>query len=316
MPLVSENRLKGNYGTALVMSRLSGECLVRPVAADTDVGVDLYCETVAEDTRRPFLHFWLQVKAGDQCKVDASAQRASCSFYLEQLDYWKEQPVPVFAALVPSEWPVPQEPDIYVIDVTSQILERTFSAEQRYVTLWSDYGWPAGERSSVQEFLAHAVPDTTARLQVSKGVIADVPTQTPQYVQRRPTVPALKFKKQILYQLRRTAACAILFSYDEGWAAAEDTEFRRLLAKIVEQFVDDLHWENFFSRAISSHADENYPSATVNYGRARQCIQDDPNVRDKPSWQEQVRIIEQLEQRAKSGRPLPAPGCTPEYEGS
>jgi hypothetical protein len=29
MPAVTDNRLKGNYGTALVMSRLSGECLVR-----------------------------------------------------------------------------------------------------------------------------------------------------------------------------------------------------------------------------------------------------------------------------------------------
>ena len=45
MPAVTENRLKGNYGAALVVSRLSGECLVRPVAAETDVGVDLYCET-------------------------------------------------------------------------------------------------------------------------------------------------------------------------------------------------------------------------------------------------------------------------------
>jgi hypothetical protein len=107
MPLVPENRLKGNYGTALVMSRLSSECLVRPVAADTDVGVDLYCETVAEGTRRPFLHFWLQVKASDQCRLDANAQKASCGFDSDHLNYWKEQPVPVFVALVPSEWPVP-----------------------------------------------------------------------------------------------------------------------------------------------------------------------------------------------------------------
>jgi hypothetical protein len=42
VPAVTENRLKGNCGAALVMSRLSGECLARPVAAETDVGVDLY----------------------------------------------------------------------------------------------------------------------------------------------------------------------------------------------------------------------------------------------------------------------------------
>ena len=74
MPAIIPNRLKGNYGAALVSSRLSGECLVRPVAADTDVGIDLYCETVAEG--HPFLHFWLQVKAGDQCNVDPSCRSA------------------------------------------------------------------------------------------------------------------------------------------------------------------------------------------------------------------------------------------------
>lgn len=47
MPTVDENRLKGNYGAAYVSARLSSECLVRPVAAETGVGVDLYCETVA-----------------------------------------------------------------------------------------------------------------------------------------------------------------------------------------------------------------------------------------------------------------------------
>jgi len=45
MPIADTNRLKGNYGAAYVSARLSSECLVRPVAAETDVGVDLYCET-------------------------------------------------------------------------------------------------------------------------------------------------------------------------------------------------------------------------------------------------------------------------------
>src|ERR1035437_5277106 len=134
MPLVPENRLKGHYGTALVMSRLSSECLVRPVAADTDVGVDLYCETVAEN--RPFLHFWLQVKAGDQCRLDAGAERASCSFEIEHLNYWARQPVPVFAALVPAEWPVPREPDIYIVDITTQSVLNSFPSTPNTVTLW------------------------------------------------------------------------------------------------------------------------------------------------------------------------------------
>jgi hypothetical protein len=97
MPFVSENRLKGNYGTAVVMACLSSACLVRPVAVDTDVGVDLYCESVEEGT--PFFHFWLQVKAGEQCRLAADETSASCSFATDHLLYWYRQPVPVFAAL-------------------------------------------------------------------------------------------------------------------------------------------------------------------------------------------------------------------------
>src|SRR5262245_27943710 len=111
----------------MVMARLSGECLVRPVAVDTDVGVDLYCETVIES--RPFLHFWMQVKAGDQCEARGEATAASCSFGLEHLNYWLRQPVPVFAALVPTTWPVSCEPSIYVVDITSQLLARDLPAD-------------------------------------------------------------------------------------------------------------------------------------------------------------------------------------------
>jgi hypothetical protein len=60
MPRTPEEHLKANYGVALVMEKFSAGCLVRPVAAGTDVGVDLYCESVAEG--KPFLHFWVQVK--------------------------------------------------------------------------------------------------------------------------------------------------------------------------------------------------------------------------------------------------------------
>ena len=122
MTIACQNRLKGNFGAAVVMARLSARCLVRPVAADTDVGVDLYCETVAEDGR-PFLHFWIQVRAGEQCKVrGGDSHSTSCSFSRDHLNYWSRQPVPVFAALVPTDWPVRCEPTIYVVDITTQCL--------------------------------------------------------------------------------------------------------------------------------------------------------------------------------------------------
>ncbi len=92
MGAVDTKRLEGNYGGSYVAACLSSECLVPPVAADTDVGVDLYCETVEDGN--PFLHFLMQVKAGAQCRVSEDRSSAMCSFTVKHLSYWDRQPVP------------------------------------------------------------------------------------------------------------------------------------------------------------------------------------------------------------------------------
>jgi len=124
------------------------------------------------------------------------------------------------------------------------------------------------------------------------------------------------FKDKILHQLRTTAAFAILFSQGTTEPTAEETEFRRILAQIVKQFGDDPHWENFCARAISSHIDKDYPDAIVMYEKARQSIQNDPNVRNEAPWQEQVRVIERLEESARCGYPLRGEELTSDYAGS
>jgi hypothetical protein len=306
---VTDNCLKGNYGTAVVMERLSTGCLVRPVAGGTDVGVDLYCETI--ENKQPFLHFWVQVKAGAQCKVNHDAKTASCRFQRDHLEYWKRQPVPVFAALVPTDWP-PQDPDVYIIDVTTYLIMNDLPRNQTSVELPSVHHWPAGSRKEVGTFLSGVVPDSTARLQCSKGYVTSSPTLGPQYERRVPVVPAIRYKKTILTQLRHTAAFSILFEWDRDRPAHEkdDSEFRCLLARIVEQFGDDEHWENFMARALSSHMDSKYDCALKLYQRAKSIIQLDRQVRDKPEWQERIEHIEACEKRARHREP-PYPGANP-----
>jgi Domain of unknown function (DUF4365) len=307
MPTVPEERLKGNYGASVVMARLSSQCLVRPVAADTDVGVDLYCETVAKG--QPFLHFWVQVKTGAQCQLEPptfTGPAASCRFKRDHLDYWKQQPVPVYAALVPTDWPVRTEPDIYVIDITAQLLIADPHDTTQYPILRSDYHWPAGAQDRVRDFLTEMVPATTARLECFHGVVASSPTPTPQYVREFPAVPVTQFKTKILDQLRATAAFSILYSVKSGDSTPEDKAFRRRLARIVEQFVGDRHYENFWSRACSSHADGNYELAKALYEQAIQCILDDPRLRPLaafPEWKERLKFIQSEQDRARSGKP-------------
>jgi hypothetical protein len=319
MPAITPNRLKGNYGAALVSSRLSGECLVRPVAADTDVGIDLYCETVAEG--RPFQHFWLQVKAGDQCKVHPSGPFATCSFYGEHLKYWFRQPVPLFAALVPTEWPVVEEPAIHIIDVTTQILENQHYLGQQSITLKSDYSWQVGDRGSVVDFLEQVVPATAARLQVRSGVVAWIPQQTTKYVHTTPSVPVLAFQERILTQLRSTAAHAIMFSAGDE-RTEMDVEFRRFVARIIELFTTSqfrqqkYHLENFFSRALSRHLDEAYAEAALLYDEAQNCIHADSNVCDERSWQLLAAKIGDLKLLALRQHPLTKQDLESEYVGS
>ena len=301
MPTVDENRLKGNYGAAYVSARLSSECLVRPVAAEADVGVDLYCETVEDG--KPFLHFWVQVKAGVQCRLGQDLQEASCSFDVEHLHYWYRQPVPVFAALVPLDWPVTEEPVVYVVDVTSRLLGGV-PGDRRYVTLASDYVWRAGNREAVREFLAHAVPAAAARLQCRNGIVASMPTPRPSYVRRSPIVPVTRFKGRILDQVRTTAARSILFLHALDEMGSSNASFRQTLASIVAQFGDDPHWENFMARALSYHADRSFDQAIEFYTKAIQCIQNDPNVAFLESWREQVSKIERLRDKARSEEAL------------
>ena len=301
MPIVDENRLKGNYGAACVALRLSTECLVRPVAADTDVGVDLYCESVEEG--RPFLHFWVQVKAGAQCRLSQDLQTASCAFDVDRLVYWSRQPVPVFAALVPVDWPVQREPDVYAVDITAQLLGG-LSTGGNSVTLVSDYVWRAGNREDVQRFLAQAIPASVARLQCRNGVVASMPTLRPNYVVTSPSVPVFRFRAEIMNQLRRTAALSVMFLYDSRETGGDSAEFRRTLASIGAQFGDDPHWENFIAQALSYHADRLFDQAIEFYGKAIQCIQNDPNVRNLEQWQTTVRNIEQLCGSASRGEDL------------
>jgi len=302
MPRVTDALLKGNYGAALVMARLSQHCLVRPVAADTDIGIDLYCETVSED--KPFLHFWMQVKTGTQCLLDENKNIASCSFSTDHLEYWSKQPVPVFAALVPVGWPIDQEPDIYIVDLTSRLLMSSFDIRQQTTTLASEYRWPAKSSDQIRNFISTVVPFATARLQISKGIVASEPTLRPQYEQKVPYTPITKYKEEILHQIRRTAANSILFLENERDSSSESRVFRKLMADILELYDYDSHWENFMARGLSYHHDEKYNLAAAMYERACESIESDSNVCNRPGWISLKEKIRQMQHIAISRKPL------------
>jgi hypothetical protein len=302
MPIVEQNRLKGNYGAAYLTSVLSSQCLVRPVAVDTDLGVDLYCETVEEGS--PFLHFWMQVKTGrKQCRLQQEGTYASSSFDVDHLKYWCQQPVPVYAALVPVDWPISKQPYVYIVKLSDKLIDCK-QLRGKTVTLRSDLVWAPNDRNAVRSFLRDTVPESTARMSCKQGVVASAPTLHPEYEKRVPAVPVSRFSAEILHQIRRTAAFSIIFMYHQNDLRDENKYFRQKVASILETFSSDQHWENFFALALSSHSDKDYERASGLYQRAMDCIHGDTQVASKKAWQKEIQKIDELMQKANRKEPL------------
>jgi len=218
---------------------------------------------------------------------------ARCSFEIKHLEYWYRQPVPVFAALVPVEWPVKEQPNVYLIDVTSQLLDGLQAQPGAdSATLASDFVLQADVPENVRLFLTQLVPASAARLQCRNGIVASIPTLTPGYVTTSPLIPVAKFKDSISGQIRKTAAFSIIFLNKLGQMGGPNADFRKMLASAVALFGDDPHWENFMARALSFHADSSFAEAVGLYEKAIQSIQGDPNVAGLELWQRQVKEIE------------------------
>jgi len=213
MVIVDINRLKGNYGATLVAHMLSQRCLVRPVAEGTDIGVDLYCESVTEDGR-PFQHFWVQVKTGSQVNVASDRLTAACGFERKHLEYWERQPVPVFALLVPmSDWP-PRPPEyIYVVDVTKYLLEHLPPYKENE-KIWSRQDirrLVPGDMNALEWFLYQHVPHFTAARKIRDGVV--VPVESPQagnQVTYLATGYTHRFRDEVLDTIHTTATWGAL----------------------------------------------------------------------------------------------------------
>lgn len=289
MSTVDENRLKGNWGAAHVAALLSAECLVRPVAADTDVGVDLYCETVEES--QPFLHFWMQVKAGAQCRVAADRRTATCSLSRKHLEYWRRQPVPVFAALVPADWPVLEYPAIYIVDITCNVLQSRLDPAQESLSLTSECVWSPGNRDVIKQFLNQVVPRNAALLKLKDGIVASIPSLQDCYFQSTPLASVACFTDKILTQIRKTAAFSIISLRYNATLAGKNEAFRRRLACIAALFDDDKHWETYAAQAFSCHIDGDCKRAVELYDRALAIISDDSSTHGVPWWEQCVKRL-------------------------
>jgi len=180
-----KNNIKGLSGEALVSLILinSQQCYVRQVTSQTDIGIDLFCETINEKIN---YHFWIQVKSGKQVKWIVNSGNPIIVFQSIQtkhIKYWLKQPVPVFLCGVTEEKikNISSKELIWMIDIHKWAQDRRNAKKlERYknITIKELQGSSSclvrvnfGE---TKRFFEYDLPKAIFRVASSKGVIVPV----------------------------------------------------------------------------------------------------------------------------------------------
>jgi hypothetical protein len=291
MTKIDENRIKGNFGSAYVSYRLSEYCLVRQVTEGTDIGIDLYCESFT-NIGFPFLHFWVQVKTGESIKVSKDKKSASYSFSVEHLRYWHRQPVPVFAFLVPVEWPQKEKIiDIYVVNITDYMLKSTIPESQQTITLESNK--VLRNKSDYLDFIKVDVSYLTAAQNITKGAVRVIPVFDPEYIFAVPTGYSIKYLDNILWQLRSTTGVAIQDIYKEKNDIVDKSKYIKILTKVLEAYSEDKHWEVHYSLGLAYLIINDKDSAKSSFENSYKIIESDPNI-IQDNWLHNKRMLKEL----------------------
>ncbi|MFZ2473224.1 MAG: DUF4365 domain-containing protein [Methanothrix sp.] len=285
MPNVGKNLIKGNYGVYALMKELSKFCLIRPVFEGTDVGIDLYCETLEKPAEggRPFLHFWAQVKTTENETLRDGT--ISFSFESRHIKYWSRQPVPVFAFIVcVPNWPSTDSIyPFYIIDIKSYAFQNQRLLEGGEHTLRSNFTINSEEK--LKDFILNMIPYISAYHKISEGIVPSMPSIDPEYEVKSVMESSHLYLDRILWQIRRTSARAIIGSYDHALESDNIKKNIKKLKIVSAAFKDDLHWETPFSIGLASSLDGDYAEAKVFFSKALEIIKMDPNIQGKDNWE-------------------------------
>ncbi len=300
MPIVDENRLKGNQGASLVASWLSERCLVRPVAEGTDVGIDLFCETVDESSGQPHMHFWVQVKAGKQVRIKDG--KAKCSFGADHIDYWARQPVPVYAFLI-AEGQLQDMQKIFVISFARKLLKGQCSGVGKGTrTLESDLVcYTQQEPFNLSSFV-----DTTVRVDhvvlayVRHGLDIPMPQLSRTYAQQGLEGFRAPHAAMAVDQIRRSASSTIRDIVRGGPTPQQERQLN-ILARTLSPYVEGItsegywqkHYEDYWALGLYCKHKGQIDKGNSLLQQAREIILADQNLQPlSEAWQYRLDRIE------------------------
>jgi Domain of unknown function (DUF4365) len=293
MPTVTDNLLQGNYAEHLAAQVLSRSCLVRPVIGQTDVGVDLYCESVIDG--QPFMHFWGQVKSSKAFTNEK--QEVSCSYKTDSLRYWQRQPVPVLGFLVPLTWPPDAIHYIHIVDISFDILEHGIRENQDEQTLHSkpDLILPLLDLKELdtrlRSLLYDHLPMAVSALYAAKGLVYHAPKPTEEDV----LYYSHHFLHKHIFQIDANIRNAVVFGIRQYlWAKYHFSMIPKAMMAVLEKMKDEPNWDAQECFALLAKDHYEYSAARVHYERAieylRKRFGDEVN---RPPWSETLARLTQ-----------------------
>ncbi len=284
MTTIDKNRIIGNYGNTLIAHLLSENCLVRQVTEGTDIGVDLYCETI-EDWKG-FLHFWVQVKSGEQIKIKKN-KKATCKFEKRHLEYWNRQPVPVFAFYVRKN-EESKVKKIYIANITKYIMYNGLPKKTKRIE--SDIVIEINKEKWFEEF-HDIIKITTTLIQFRDfGIISNIPSIKQEYIRKYPI--HLKINKDQINKSIRTIRCTVSSLIISAANAGKDDEMVQNLLEILKLFEKSKRPEVMKALAIwEIDIKNNFKRAKKLIEIAINSINNDINISDE----EKIKWIQELE---------------------
>jgi len=269
MPDVTVEIQKGNYAESIAASWLSRKCLVRPVSGGTDIGIDLYCESLLGTS--PFQHFWIQVKAIPQANLGHNG--AFFDFKTPHLQYWANQPVPVYAFLVPVlGWPPADVKTIWGVRITDRIV-RDGIPDQATIRYHTEEGLDAANLDAdLAKFVSVIVPYDTALIYLQKGLVAPIAKVEEDPLERFPSHVALRYVDRILQAIKYAAELTLAELVSEEAGTHVRTPERLKIHNIATLFSDELTVLGLSAVANSAHLDGDVVMAREYLERAKQWI--------------------------------------------
>jgi len=277
-----------------VSYKLSRYCLVRPVASGTDIGIDLYCESVKEN--EPNTHFWIQVKGSEKNIKKLKNGKVSYKFKTEHLKYWNNQPVPIFAFIIDNQNSLDlTRCNIYVINLTEQLISGKFS-ESKTKTIYSD-GFINSDQE-LERFIMNDVEKTAARQKLKEGIISPIFSSRDQYIKKLFPSGSSKFSKKIYWTIRTTVAFVLGDLIEREKADPSNPQIkkdRKLFTLILEVFKDTKHWEVPFNLGLSYKLDDRRIDAIIQLRRSKEIIESDMSPEmDSLDWKIRIKYISEI----------------------